>query len=101
LIREGAKLTQSVEDVLEEIAPQLAPRARSVSIAVSDEEMQVLRAVGSETEHVDTVILRTAMPAQRVLQLLLGLELKGLIEQLPGKYFLATGVDQRLIRAQE
>jgi DNA processing protein len=101
LIREGAKLTQSAEDVLEEIAPHLSGVRSRARVEVTREESAVLGLLSAGHEHVDTVILRSGLPAPRVLQILLSLELKGLVEQLPGKFFVASGVDLQLIPAQE
>ncbi|MCK5307854.1 MAG: DNA-protecting protein DprA, partial [Zetaproteobacteria bacterium] len=36
---------------------------------------------------VDGIIQKTGIPAQRVLGLLLEMELKGIVRQYPGKYF--------------
>lgn len=101
LIRDGAKLTQSAEDVLEEIAPRLRQSRASAAIELTAEEVAVIRALGTEGEHVDTIILRSGIAAQRVLAVLFGLELRGLVEQLPGKFFVASGVDLKWIPAQE
>jgi len=40
--------------------------------------------------HVDALIARSGLSPARVLEVLLGLELKGLVTQLPGKYFAAA-----------
>lgn len=91
LIRDGAKLTQCAEDIVEEIAPQLLRRRTAVAaVRVGRDEMSVLRALGTETVHVDALILRSGLSAPKVLPMLLAMELKGLVEQLPGKFFVAT-----------
>ena len=94
LIRDGAKLTERVEDVLEELAPQLlsgAARRRLVELVGDD--AAIVECMRHETVHVDQIIMRSGLPAARVLQALLALELKGVVQQLPGKYFVATAVD--------
>lgn len=92
LIRDGAKLTESAADVLEEVAPRLLEGAVTRrSFRPTAEEQRVLAAIGRETVHVDTVILRSGMPAGEVLPLLLGLELKGVVGQMPGKFFAVRG----------
>lgn len=102
LIREGAKLTQCADDVIEEIAPQVLRRQAAVAaLSVSSDEMAVLRAVGSETVHVDGIVLRSGLTAARVLQLLLAMELKGLIEQLPGKFYVALAAAAQAVPTQE
>jgi DNA processing protein len=92
LIREGARLVRGAEDVLEELAPQLGPmlaerRAAAAAAGLSDAERGLLAAIESDGSHVDEVIRRAAAPAERVLETLLALELRGLVRQLPGKRF--------------
>jgi len=92
LIREGARLVTSADDVLEELAPALAARlteARAAAAAadLSAAERRILEAVGSGGCHVDEVIRRARVPAGPALETLLALELRGLVAQLPGKRF--------------
>jgi DNA processing protein len=101
LLREGAKLTEGVDDVLEEIAPQLkgAPAGR-IAVELSGSEERVLAAISPDAIHIDVVIARTGIPANDVLPILLSLELKGAVQQLPGKFFVALPVDVRPVRTQ-
>jgi DNA processing protein len=97
LIRDGAKLTERVEDILEEIAPRLLharPKA-GPPVEVDPREAQVLEGLGEETRHIDEVIERCGLPPAQVLDALLTLELKGLVQQLPGKYYTPRG-DRRI-----
>lgn len=88
LLRDGAKLTERAEDVLEEIAPQLLRRtAAPGSRSLEPTERAVLDALRGEATHVDAIIARTGLAAGAVLQALLGLELSGVVQQLPGKVF--------------
>lgn len=101
LIREGAKLTEGVDDVIEEIAPHLRGSAGGrVPVELSMAEEQVLAAVSPDAVHIDVVIAHTKMTASDVLPILLNLELKGAVQQLPGKFFVALPVDVRPIRTQ-
>jgi DNA processing protein len=43
-----------------------------------------------EPLHVDTLIAKSGLSAARVLEILLGLELKGVVTQLPGTHFALT-----------
>lgn len=101
LIREGARLTEGVEDILEEIAPQLlkTPGGRT-PVELSGRELAVFEAITVDAVHIDTVILKTGIAAGDVLPILLNLELKGAVQQLPGKFFVALPVDVRPIRTQ-
>ena len=105
LIRDGAKLVECVEDVIEEIAPQIgklpnevkkpaeilniSPANMQSSFAqASDEDRVILRQLKQgEKIHVDSLIGASGLTPQAVLRLLLELELKGLVAQHPGKLF--------------
>jgi DNA processing protein len=96
LIREGAKLTESVNDILEELAPQFvrsSPAPATAPRGLAPTEAAVVAVLGPRPQHVDSIIARSGLPASAVLPTLLQLELTGVVEQLPGKHFLARGVD--------
>jgi DNA processing protein len=93
LIRDGAKLVESVDDILEEIAPQLgmfSPLARHSAATPEDAptiecgHRQLLTAIGFEPARVDTLVERTGLTAEAVSSMLLILELRGLVAQAPG-----------------
>lgn len=92
LIQEGAKLVRGVDDVLEEVAPALVARARETAAAravanLTEEERVVLSALERDGGHIDGVIARAKTAPASVLETLLALELRGLVEQMPGKRF--------------
>lgn len=97
LIRQGAKLVERVGDVIEEIAPQLLSRAggaqRVVPAALpadlSLEARRVFELVLGGPVQIDELIEKSALPAAKVSELLLDLEIRGLLKQLPGKRFRA------------
>jgi DNA processing protein len=92
LIREGATLVRSTDDVLEAIAPQLRARlraARAATPALSPVETRVLDVLRPGDAHVDDVIRQTALGPDAALETLLALELRGVIEQQPGMRFRA------------
>lgn len=62
--------------------------ARSTPSAqlTSDEEV-VFSAIDSPTSHIDQIVRAAQLPINRVSSILLTLELKGIVEQLPGKQF--------------
>jgi DNA processing protein len=92
LIQEGARLLTRVEDIVDDLAPQLrsrllARRAAAVAATLTAPEQRVLDALGADGRHVDEVIRAVAMPPGPALELLLALELRGIVKQLPGKRF--------------
>jgi DNA processing protein len=92
LIQDGAKLVRGVDDILDEIAPQLRARAiatRAPGPTLSEVESRVLDAMRPGDAHVDEVIRRAALPPGTALETLLALELRGVVEQQPGMRFRA------------
>lgn len=95
LIRQGAKLVESVQDVVEEIAPQLFDRARAAQKAsspalppnVSIETRKVFELILRGRCQIDDLIEASHLPPAKVSEVLLDLELQGFLRQLPGKIF--------------
>jgi DNA processing protein len=91
LIKDGAKVVMSSEDILEEILPQWSreektePEDPQRNLPV--EESRIYTLLGETPLHIDAIIRETGLEAGRVSSLLLNLELKGLIAQWPGKCF--------------
>ncbi len=95
LLKQGARLVSSVDDILEELrlAPMGGPEVLSASagpsLALPTREQQVLACVGAEEPtYIDAIAARSALETAEVSALLLQLELKRLIQQLPGKQFI-------------
>jgi DNA processing protein len=93
LIKEGAKLVEMSEDILEEILPQWK-RGREIIQEVeppwkdlNKEEMTLYQLLGETPIHIDVIIRESRFDPGRASSLLLDLELKGLISQWPGKCF--------------
>ena len=92
LIKEGAKLVEQVDDILEELNLQPdVPRAEMgpspISVPVTAEEKRILDELTPYPVHIDCVLRQVPLPPGKVSSLLLQLELKGLVQQSPGKLF--------------
>ena len=87
-------LAESVEDILQEIAPQLSAgpmksvRTRTPPpVALTLFEQRLFEVLRIEPMHIDAVVEQSGLSASDALVHLLGLEFKGLVRQLPGKFF--------------
>jgi len=94
LIKEGAKLVESSEDILEEILPQWRKGERKTTEEVeaskpdlSEEERVLYELLGETPLHIDEMIRESRFDPGKVSSLLVNLELKGMISQWPGKCF--------------
>jgi DNA processing protein len=95
LIKDGAKLVESVEDILEEIdlsgmaqAVEASEPAVAPGPSLAPEEARVLALLSLQQKYVDEVIQESGFGASQTNAVLMMLELKGLVRRLPGNLFL-------------
>jgi DNA processing protein len=103
LIQQGAKLIQEVDDILEELSPMYTAALPAVRPGtcpgrqkdqnendLGKDETKVLELLSEDPEpvHVDELADRVPFGVARLQAALFGLELRGLVEQTPGKYYL-------------
>ncbi len=95
LIRQGAKLVETVDDIIEEIAPQLArptggagkTEARQLPQNSSAAVQKVFALLQERSLQIDEIIENSGLVSAQVLGILLDLELQGYLRQLPGKIY--------------
>lgn len=91
LIRAGAGLVTSAHAVLEEL--KLIKREKKIEMAdlpLSKEESDIFGLLTENPIYLDEIAVRLNQPISNILNVLLTMELKGYVRQLPGKTFVRT-----------
>ena len=97
LIQQGAKLVMDASDLLDDLqillpetkpSPEAAVRALPL---LTDDERRVYDSIEATETSIDDIATKSELPSGTVSSALLRLELKRLVKQLPGKYFVRLG----------
>ena len=91
-IRDGAKLVECVDDILEELGPLPHPCRKSDGTSIrhpgelklSCQETRILQTIGAEPTEIDWIVQQTNLPVARVLSTISVLEMRKLVRRVTG-----------------
>jgi DNA processing protein len=93
LIKQGAKLISCVDDIIEELnldidlEPRIKESKDKQSPDLSIDECVLYNSIAKEPVRLDELLEKTHLDSPRIIELLLRLQVKRLIKQLPGQQF--------------
>ncbi len=94
LIKEGAALTESVEDIIANLPHRTPPLSLQEeplpSFSLTPQEASVYTLLAESPLHADEITVKCGLTAGEVSAMLLRLELKGAVTRLPGNYFMIS-----------
>ncbi len=99
LIRDGARLVETVDDILEELGPlarEVKPGPEAIAIRnpaelkLTEQERSLLGELDEMPKSVDELINKTRLTASQVMATLSVLEMRRLIHRVPGNLFVRT-----------
>ncbi|MFT5523253.1 MAG: DNA processing protein [Pirellulaceae bacterium] len=98
LLRDGAKLVESIDDILEELGPLAHATTKEngdvilhpVELQLNEIENNVLMQIDVEPTSIDDICHKSEMPIHQVLATVSVLEMKHLVQRLSGNYVART-----------
>jgi DNA processing protein len=98
LIKEGAKLVEEINDIVEELGPLAETihinddkKIEDVrSLTLNSQENKIFTLLSSTPKTIDEIITKTSLPPSNVASTLMILEVKRLVKQLSGKRFVKS-----------
>jgi len=90
LIKKGAKMTTSINDILEELRSQMstpAPKAE-LELELDTEEKAVMHVLSPEPTHIDIICKQTKLGTSTISGILVMLEIKGVVKNIGGQNYI-------------
>lgn len=95
LIKQGAKLVETVDDILEELdlvmpvarRDPASPKKQIDLSGLSADEQKIIKAITNGPKHIDDISIEAGLPIPLASSILMMLEIKRQVRQLPGKLF--------------
>ena len=97
LIKEGAQLVTSADDILSLLWPTSLPRTtqkkqESFAGQLTEPSLSVYRQLGAEPRHIDEICRKCDLTPMEVSAILLDLELRGGVQMLPGNTYIRGNI---------
>ncbi len=92
LIKDGAKIVMDVDDIIEEIY-ELHEKVEEINEKrinfsnLSETEIKIVKCIKEGSTHCDSIVYKTGLDISTVTSTLTILELKGVVEEMPGKVY--------------
>jgi DNA processing protein len=87
LMQQGAAVVLSAQDILSQLNVKGPDESSAPTIKLSNDEDKVFQILSHEPKHIDEISQTLKQPTSFALGILLSLELKNIVHQLPGKMF--------------